>query len=130
MALTMLLNINLSNYAQKTIYLEVNVDNSVATWNFSFMGFKHNNSEGMNQFDLGLGPADTMIDFSYSFFFNCSNDTQFDLSLNINLKWYYLDSGNKIYLTDIQTIDPWKMPISLPTDKPPILLKCDVNFLS
>ena len=46
------------------------------------------------------GPAGDLINMTYIFSMNYSNDSQMDLSFRFGLRWYYYESGNKVFIDD------------------------------
>jgi hypothetical protein len=99
---------------QKTIYLEVNVDNSAATWFADLNGTQHRPGPDNKLLEIKIGKAadllanpNSIINLFYA------NLLIAEMQLKIDVKWFYTDN-TKVYLDDVYSLDPNYNPVPLP----------------
>lgn len=99
---------------QKTIYLEVEVDNSSATWFADFNGNQHRPGSGSKMLEIKIGKAADLLATPFNILkLSFANILLLEMQLKIDVKWYYTENG-KIYLDDIYSLDPNYNPVPLP----------------
>ena len=124
----MALFINLKEFRQQRIYLEINIDNNLLTWNIHFMEHHISNNDQKTNFILSTDLGANLVNMTKYFFMNYSNDSLMGLSFRLSLRWFFFDSNNKVYLDKaISGSYPWSELTEVPVGKNSTI-EAEINF--